>query len=127
MELDHFVVYLLNKMDHLGREDRLDLNTLLQEQYRWVNNSWLLEEDVSPNLLNQLEQFVYLFESPIFLRIRMRLLEPRKHHDLLKTLLGVSIFLPHNCAATGILQRRMALCQGGLMLEGGSSAGVMGG
>lgn len=68
------------------------------------------------DLLKQLDQLVHLLESPVFSRLRLNLLEPRRHPDLLKCLLGIAMLLPQ-AGAFGILRERIHIVQSGLLLE----------
>merc|ERR1719436_686392 len=68
------------------------------------------------DLLKQLDQLVHLLESPVFSRLRLRLLEPRKHPALLKCLLGLAMLLPQ-AGAFNILRERIHVVQSGLLLE----------
>merc|ERR1711879_1060792 len=68
------------------------------------------------DLLRQLDQLVHLLESPVFSRLRLRLLEPRKHPALLKCLLGLAMLLPQ-AGAFAILRERLHVVQSGLLLE----------
>ncbi|CAD7935174.1 unnamed protein product [Amoebophrya sp. A25] len=72
------------------------------------------------NFLNQLDQLVHLFESPVFLRARMRLLDPAGNAELLKTLAALCMILPQG-SAFEMLQKRLALvsCSRGLLPAGG--------
>merc|ERR1712151_1098369 len=74
------------------------------------------------DLLRQLDQLVHLLESPVFSRLRLRLLEPRQHPALLKCLLGLAMLLPQAGAFT-ILRERIHVMQSGLLLECGTIAG----
>lgn len=71
------------------------------------------------DLLRQLDQLVHLLESPVFSRLRLRLLEPRQHPALLKCLLGLAMLLPQ-AGAFSILRERLQVVQSGLLLEAGS-------
>mmetsp|Transcript_88456 Transcript_88456/g.245644 ORF Transcript_88456/g.245644 Transcript_88456/m.245644 type:complete len:743 (-) Transcript_88456:31-2259(-) len=68
------------------------------------------------DLLKQLDQLVHLLESPVFSRLRLRLLEPRRHPALLKCLLGLAMLLPQ-AGAFSILRERLHVAQSGLLLE----------
>jgi len=68
------------------------------------------------DLLRQLDQLVHLLESPVFSRLRLRLLEPRRHPALLKCLLGLAMLLPQ-AGAFSILRERLHVVQSGLLLE----------
>jgi len=58
-----------------------------------------------------------MLESPIFARMRLQLLEPRKHPALLRCLLGLTMLLPQ-ASAFQILKERIHVAQCGLLLEG---------
>merc|ERR1719401_2260055 len=77
----------------------------------------------SLDLLKQLDQLVHLLESPVFSRLRLQLLEPRRHPPLLKCLLGLAMILPQ-AGAFNILRQRMQLVQSGQLLD--QSAGYGG-
>merc|ERR1712187_673739 len=68
------------------------------------------------DLLKQLDQLVHLIESPVFSRLRLRLLEPRRHPALLKCLLGLAMLLPQ-AGAFNLLRERITVVQSGLLLE----------
>ncbi|CAJ1385852.1 unnamed protein product [Effrenium voratum] len=68
------------------------------------------------DFLQQLDQLVQLIESPIFSRLRLQLLEPKKHPMLLKCLLGLAMLLPQ-AGAFQALRERMHLVQSSLLLE----------
>lgn len=69
------------------------------------------------DLLTQLDQLVHLLESPVFARLRLKLLEPRRNPALVKCLLGLAMLLPQ-AAAFKILRDRLQVVQSGLLLEG---------
>merc|ERR1712039_292209 len=68
------------------------------------------------DLLRQLNQLVHLLESPVFSRLRLRLLEPRRHPALLKCLLGLAMLLPQ-AGAFNILRERIHVVHSGLLLD----------
>eukprot|EP00928_Gymnodinium_smaydae_P043651 TRINITY_DN29203_c0_g2_i2.p1 TRINITY_DN29203_c0_g2~~TRINITY_DN29203_c0_g2_i2.p1 ORF type:complete len:331 (-),score=54.94 TRINITY_DN29203_c0_g2_i2:240-1232(-) len=68
------------------------------------------------DLLVQLDQLVHLLESPTFARLRLRMLEPRRHPALLKTFLSLAMLLPQ-AGAFGLLRERLHVVQSGLLLE----------
>jgi len=68
------------------------------------------------DFLTQLDQLVHLLESPVFSRLRLRLLEPQRHPALLKCLLGLAMLLPQ-ANAFHILRERIQVVQSGLLLE----------
>merc|ERR1712039_894686 len=68
------------------------------------------------DLLKELDQLVHLLESPIFSRLRLKLLEPRKHPALIECVLGLAMLLPQ-AGAFNILRERITIVKSGLMLE----------
>ncbi|PFH32853.1 HEAT repeat-containing protein [Besnoitia besnoiti] len=56
----------------------------------------------------QLDQLVLLFESPSFVSVRLLLLQPQDHPDLVQALVGLSLLLPQN-GAYELLHRRLSL------------------
>merc|ERR1712032_107946 len=73
------------------------------------------------DLPRQLDQLVHLLESPVFSRLRLKLLEPRRHPELLRCLLGLAMLLPQAGAFT-ILRERIHVVQSGLLLESNPGA-----
>merc|ERR1712039_184323 len=73
------------------------------------------------DLLRQLNQLVHLLESPVFSRLRLQLLELRRHPALLKCLLGLAMLLPQ-AGAFNILRERIHVVQSGLLLESNPGA-----
>jgi len=71
------------------------------------------------DLLTQLDRLVHLIESPVFSRLRLRLLDPQRHPALLKCLLGLAMLLPQ-AGAFSILRERIHVVQSCLLLEGGN-------
>ena len=69
------------------------------------------ELEVSFQLLTQLDILVQLLESPIFLKLRLQLLEPEKHPYLYKTLYGLLMILPQSSTFT-TLKNRISLVSG---------------
>lgn len=69
------------------------------------------ELEVSFLLLTQLDILVQLLESPIFLKLRLQLLEPEKHPYLYKTLYGLLMILPQSSTFT-TLKKRISLVSG---------------
>jgi len=68
------------------------------------------------DLFKQLDQLVQLLESPIFSRLRLRLLKPSRHPALVKCLLGLAMILPQ-AGAFNLLQDRVHVFQSGMLLE----------
>lgn len=56
----------------------------------------LSDMEVGFQLLTQLDILVQLLESPIFMKLRLQLLEPEKHPYLYKTLYGLLMILPQS-------------------------------
>eukprot|EP01130_Rhizamoeba_saxonica_P002127 TRINITY_DN1193_c0_g1_i1.p1 TRINITY_DN1193_c0_g1~~TRINITY_DN1193_c0_g1_i1.p1 ORF type:complete len:595 (+),score=129.00 TRINITY_DN1193_c0_g1_i1:396-2180(+) len=54
--------------------------------------------EISLNLLVEIDKLVKLLESPVFLFLRLQLLEPEKYPFLLKSLYGLLMFLPQTTA-----------------------------
>jgi len=54
--------------------------------------------DVSVSFLSQIDNLVQLIESPVFVDLRLQLLEPAKEIYLLKTLYGILMLLPQSTA-----------------------------
>lgn len=83
------------------------------------------ELEVSFQLLTQLDILVQLLESPIFLKLRLQLLEPEKHPYLYKTLYGLLMILPQSSTFT-TLKKRISLVSGvnSLNMPSGSSGPI---
>lgn len=69
----------------------------------------LAELEVTFQLLTQLDVLVQLLESPIFLKLRLQLLEPEKHPYLQKTLYGILMVLPQSSTFTTLKNRLSSL------------------
>ncbi|ODV80301.1 ARM repeat-containing protein [Suhomyces tanzawaensis NRRL Y-17324] len=65
----------------------------------------LSELEVTFQLLTQLDILVQLIESPIFLKLRLQLLEPEKHPYLYRTLYGLLMILPQSSTFTTLNNR----------------------
>ncbi|ABN65902.2 predicted protein [Scheffersomyces stipitis CBS 6054] len=65
----------------------------------------LSESEVNFQLLTQVDILVQLLESPIFLKLRLQLLEPEKHPYLYKTLYGLLMILPQSSTFTTLKNR----------------------
>eukprot|EP00457_Paulinella_chromatophora_P014154 gb/GEZN01014540.1/.p1 GENE.gb/GEZN01014540.1/~~gb/GEZN01014540.1/.p1 ORF type:complete len:285 (-),score=52.91 gb/GEZN01014540.1/:24-878(-) len=61
--------------------------------------------DMTVGLLMQLEKLVQLVESPIFLHLRLQLLEPHRYPFLLKGLYGMLMLLPQSPAFSSLRTR----------------------
>lgn len=71
----------------------------------------LSEAEVTVHFLVQIDNLVQLIESPVFVDLRMALLEPHKHPYLLKTLYGVLMLLPVQSSAHEKLNKRLQCVQ----------------
>lgn len=67
----------------------------------------LSESEVNLQLLTQLDVLVQLLESPIFLKLRLQLLEPESYPYLYKTLYGLLMILPQS-STFNTLRNRLA-------------------
>lgn len=113
----------LKNLDVYKLEDWLLFSTLFQS---WCHNSAsalslclltanydlafliiksLSELEVTFQLLTQLDILVQLLESPIFLKLRLQLLEPEKNPYLYKTLYGLLMILPQSTTYTTLHNR----------------------
>lgn len=74
---------------------------------------------ISLDVLMQLDRLVLLVESPIFLRQRLQLMEPRslKSQLLIKTLYGVLMLLPQSTAFTTLNERLKSITPLYMMLN----------
>ncbi|CAL0308381.1 unnamed protein product [Lupinus luteus] len=67
----------------------------------------LVEEDINPKFLVQLDKLIHLLETPIFAYLRLQLLEPGRYIWLFKALYGLLMLLPQQSAAFKILKTRL--------------------
>lgn len=86
---------------------------LLSQNYELAYNllQIFVDFEILVNLLVQLDILVQLLESPVFVRLRLQLLEPEKHPYLLRCLYGILMLLPQLSAFT-TLHRRLDLVRG---------------
>lgn len=63
------------------------------------------EMEVNYQLLAQLDILIQLLETPIFLKLRLQLLEPEKHPHLFKTLYGILMIMPQSSTYTTLNNR----------------------
>lgn len=63
------------------------------------------EIELTTSLLIQIDHLVQLIESPVFAELRLQLLEPKKHPDLLKTLYGLLMILPQSSSYKKLSKR----------------------
>jgi len=61
--------------------------------------------DLTVGFLMEVDKLVQLIESPIFVNLRLQLLEPKRHPFLLKTLYGLLMLLPQSRAFEGLHNR----------------------
>mmetsp|Transcript_105180 Transcript_105180/g.201963 ORF Transcript_105180/g.201963 Transcript_105180/m.201963 type:complete len:884 (-) Transcript_105180:29-2680(-) len=81
--------------------------------------------EFNDDLQGQLREFVDLLDSPVFMRVRLAMLETRRHPALLHTILGLIALLPRERAVEGqpgpgpaeILRKRLHIVETGLLLE----------
>jgi len=67
--------------------------------------------DLTVGFLMEVDKLVQLIESPIFVNLRLQLLEPQRHPFLLKTLYGLLMLLPQT-RAFQLLRARLACITG---------------
>lgn len=65
----------------------------------------LSELEINFQLLTQLDILVQLLESPIFVKLRLQLLEPERNPFLYKTLYGLLMILPQSSTFTSLKNR----------------------
>eukprot|EP01128_Nolandella_sp_AFSM9_P005035 TRINITY_DN2379_c0_g1_i1.p1 TRINITY_DN2379_c0_g1~~TRINITY_DN2379_c0_g1_i1.p1 ORF type:complete len:858 (-),score=111.25 TRINITY_DN2379_c0_g1_i1:157-2730(-) len=80
---------------------------LLSQVYQHASNLVLLiaEFEMTVNVLMELDKLVQLLESPIFMVLRLHLLEPKKYPYLFKALFGILMLLPQSSAFTTLRTR----------------------
>lgn len=61
--------------------------------------------EITVQFLSNIDNLVQLLESPLFIDLRLQLLEPQKHPYLLKTLYGILMLLPQGAAYNKLNQR----------------------
>lgn len=61
--------------------------------------------EISVNELVQLDKLVQLLESPVFTRLRLNLLSPKKHPSLYKCMYGILMLLPQSSAFATLRNR----------------------
>lgn len=103
---------LISKLYHLSTP-AYGLNPLTtHHSFPWVSLTSLVctaDIDASAGFLMQVDKLVQLLESPIFIHMRLQLLEIQTdyHSDLVKSLYGLLMLLPQS-AAFRILRDRLA-------------------
>jgi len=71
--------------------------------------------EVSVGFLMQIDKLVQLIESPIFIHLRLQLLEPARHPFLLKSLYGLLMLLPQSSAFSSLKTRLESVSPLGLL------------
>ncbi|KAJ2075101.1 hypothetical protein GGH13_000853 [Coemansia sp. S155-1] len=66
-----------------------------------------LTQDLTVSFLVQLDKLVQLIESPVFTYLRLQLLDPSKHPELIRALYGLLMMLPQS-SAFAILRNRLS-------------------
>ena len=85
-----------------------------------------VESEVTVHVLVQIDQLVYLIESPVFAHLRLRLLEPARHPDLVRCLHALLMLLPQSDAFRTLHARLAAVPTLALMqLERNSGGGLI--
>ncbi|CCE42959.1 uncharacterized protein CPAR2_206010 [Candida parapsilosis] len=82
----------------------------------------LSELEVTSQLLTQLDVLIQLLESPIFVKLRLQLLEPENHPFLYKTLYGILMVLPQSSTFM-TLRNRLSVCGVHGVSSGGAGVG----
>jgi uncharacterized membrane protein YgcG len=80
------------------------------------------ESEVTVNVLVQIDLLVHLIESPVFAHLRLRLLEPARHPDLIRGLYALLMLLPQS-AAFHTLHARLAAVPTLALIQMEKSAG----
>ncbi|SOV23801.1 conserved Plasmodium protein, unknown function [Plasmodium sp. DRC-Itaito] len=73
-------------------------------------SSYLTLLDVNSDFFHQLDNFIFLFESPVFSKQRIHLIYPKNYPFLIKSLMILSLMLPLN-TSNNILQKRLQISQ----------------
>lgn len=78
--------------------------------------------EVTSQLLTQLDVLIQLLELPIFVKLRLQLLEPENHPFLYKTLYGILMVLPQSSTFM-TLRNRLSVCGVHGVSSGGAGVG----
>lgn len=100
---------------------------LLAQAYEHASNllSIFTELEVTVSFLIQIDKLVQLLESPVFMTLRLQLLEPERYPHLLKTLYGLLMLLPQSSAFATLRNRLNAVSALGYLHVGtGRSASI---
>lgn len=84
---------------------------LLAQAYEHASNllSIFPDLEITVPFLIQIDKLVQLIESPVFMTLRLQLLEPERHPHLLKTLYGLLMLLPQSSAFATLRNRLNAV------------------
>jgi vacuole morphology and inheritance protein 14 len=69
----------------------------------------LSEAEITVGTLMQIDKLVQLLESPIFINLRLQLLEPQRNSALIKSLYGVLMLLPQSAAYQALQNRLLSV------------------
>ncbi|SBS98376.1 conserved Plasmodium protein, unknown function [Plasmodium ovale curtisi] len=72
--------------------------------------SYLTLVNINSDFFHQLDNFIFLFESPVFSKQRIHLIYPKNYPFLIKSLMILSLMLPLN-TSNNILQKRLQISQ----------------
>jgi len=75
----------------------------------------LADQDITIGFLMQMDKLVQLIESPIFIALRLQLLEPKRHPFLLKILYGFLMLLPQSKAFESLRVRLETIAGYGML------------
>lgn len=103
---------------------------LLAQAYEHASNllSIFPDLEITVPFLIQIDKLVQLLESPVFMTLRLQLLEPERHPHLLKTLYGLLMLLPQSSAFATLRNRLNAVSALGYLHVGANArmAGAQG-
>lgn len=71
--------------------------------------------EVTVSFMMQIDKLVQLLESPIFIHLRLQLLEPQRHPFLLKSLYGLMMLLPQSSAFSYLKTRLESVAPLGML------------
>lgn len=101
---------------------------LLAQAYEHASNllNIFTELEITVSFLIQIDKLVQLLESPVFMTLRLQLLEPERYPHLLKTLYGLLMLLPQSSAFATLRNRLNAVSAlGYLHIGSGGRSGSM--
>lgn len=90
---------------------------LLSQSYELASALILQIAEIEPTVgfLMQIDKLVQLIESPIFIHLRLQLLEPKRYPFLFKSLYGLLMLLPQSSAFTSLHLRLESVAPIGLL------------